>query len=875
MFLGLWLNFWGLWIGSQGLASKSIWEENQIFLSLAVAGLAIGFVAVSLQNHRLSQKAKQQRQVENGLRVSEAHYRALISALPDLIMRINRAGIYLECLASPDFSVLGDDPSTWVGTHVAEKLPTALAQKRLEAIQKSLETQSVQVYEQDLSIDGSVQVEQVRVIPYSDDEVLILVQDISDRKRAEERLRVSEQRFRRAIATAPLPIMIHAEDGEVLHINSTWTHLTGYTQQDIPTTQVWAQLAYGDKAPMMLENVIAKKYELDGCHNEGDIEITTRDGRRRTWAFSSSVLEQLPDGRRVAISMAVDITQSHQAEMALRDSEERYRSIYQQAAVGLANSTLDGRFIDVNPRFCELLGYSREELLAKPLWAITHPDDRAETKAMAQRLFANEIAHFFYEKRYLRKDGSFFWSNTGVSVVRDVLGKPKHTLSVIRDISDLIKVQEQLKHDAFHDQLTGLPNRSLLMERLELALKRTKRHPETQLAVLFLDLDNFKVINDSLGHQVGDELLLAISNQLKLVIRETDLAARLGGDEFVVLLEEISDLAEAIMVAERILEVLQPPITVAQRELFPSASIGIVTSTQKHHYRATELLRDADVAMYWAKHSGRGQYQVFDPSMHLQAIQRLQVENNLRKALKNEKFLVYYQPIVNLKTQEVEAFEALIRWQHPEEGLLGPEHFIDIAEEIGLILPMGEWVLSTACQQLMSWQQQFPERPLTVSINLSVQQLEDSLLLKLEELLAQYNLKRNTLMLEITESMLVQNVDGTRDLLNRFRDRGVGIVIDDFGTGYSCLRYLHQLPINALKIDRGFISPPEPEVRSEIIAESIISLCQSLGLRAIAEGIETWDQMNWLTKIGCDTGQGFYFAKPMTAAEATKLLGKS
>ena len=253
----------------------------------------------------------------------------------------------------------------------------------------------------------------------------------------------------------------------------------------------------------------------------------------------------------------------------------------------------------------------------------------------------------------------------------------------------------------------------------------------------------------------------------------------------------------------------------------------------------------------------------------------MQIENSLRKALKNENFLVYYQPIVNLKTQEVEAFEALIRWQHPEEGVLGPDRFISIAEEIGLILPMGEWVLSTACQQLMSWQQQFPERPLTVSVNLSVQQLENSLLLKLEELLNQYSLKRNTLMLEITESMLVQNVDVTRELLNRFRDKGVGIVIDDFGTGYSCLRYLHQLPINALKIDRGFISPPEPEVRSEIIAESIISLCQSLGLRAIAEGIETLDQMNWLKQVGCDTGQGFYFAKPMTAAEATKLLGKS
>ena len=873
----VWSSGIDLWLGLQGLVAESNGDASQIAIGLAVISLTVSLLAVGLQNRRLNQEVTRRQRVEADLRASESHHRALIHALPDLIMRINREGFYLEFLASPDFPLLADRPSTWIGTHVNDRLPPALAKTRMDSIKEALDTQSIQVYEQDLSVNDAVQIEQVRVIPYSDDEVLMLVQDISDRKWAEERLLISEQRFRRAISMAPLPIMIHAEDGEVLHINGIWTELTGYTHQDIPTTRAWAERAYGADATDMLENVIAKKYSkkysLETVQEEGVFTITTQTGGQRIWKFNSSPLEQLLDGRRVVISMAVDITQSHQVEMALRDSEERYRSIYNQAAVGFANGTLDGRFVDMNPRFCEMLGYSRDELLAKPVWAITHPEDRAETKMLAQRLFADGGTHFFHEKRYLHKDGSCFWSSTGVSIVRDASGNPKHMLAVIRDISDRIKVEEQLKHDAFHDQLTGLPNRSLLMERLELALKRTKRHPETQLAVLFLDLDNFKVINDSLGHQVGDELLLAISSRLELAIREIDLAARLGGDEFVVLLEEISDLTEAMMVTERILELLQSPVILAERELFPSVSIGIVTSFHKHHYKAVELLRDADTAMYCAKQSGRGQYRVFDPSMHLQAIQRLQIENNLRKALENKQFLIYYQPIVNLKTQEIEAFEALIRWQHPEQGLLTPDRFIGIAEEMGLILPIGEWVLQTVCQQLTTWQADFPEQSLVVNINLSTQQLDEALLLKLGEALDGYGAQKNCLVLEITESMLVKDVESTRDLLNRFRAKGVDIVIDDFGTGHSCLRYLHQLPVSALKIDRGFISPVEPELRNRVIAESIISLCKSLGLRAVAEGVETSEQRDWLREIGCDAGQGFYFAKPMSGEEVSQLLG--
>ncbi|ESA33387.1 pas domain s-box diguanylate cyclase domain-containing protein [Leptolyngbya sp. Heron Island J] len=699
-----------------------------------------------------------------------------------------------------------------------------------------------------------------------------LNQEVKRRQQIESYLRVSEQRFRHAIAMAPFPIMLHADDGEVLHINSTWTQLTGYTQQDIPTTQAWAALAFGENSTDLLEQSIASSNPPTAAMAHEAVTIYTAQGKQRIWTFSSSTLESLTDGRCIMMTMAVDITQSRQTESALKDSERRYRSIYNQAAVGLANGSLNGKFVDVNPRFCEMLGYSREELLAKSIHEITYPADRAQSNAILQSLFTDEIPYCFHEKRYLRKDGSYFWCSIGTSLVRDVQGNPKHTLAVIRDISDRVKVEEQLKHDALHDELTGLPNRSLLMERLELALKRTKRHPETQLAVLFLDLDNFKLVNDSLGHLVGDKLLLAISAKLELVIRETDLAARLGGDEFVVLLEEINDLAEAIMVAERILEIFKSPINIGSRELFPGVSIGIALAKYNHDYQASDLLRNADVAMYWAKHRGRGQYMVFDANMHLQAVQRLQIENNLRRALENEELLLHYQPIINLKTQKVESFEALLRWQHPEAGLLMPDRFVDIANEIGLISSIEEWVLRTVCQQLVCWQTLFPKRSLGININFLDERLEESFLLRLEKILTFCRPADNSLRLEFTESSLVQNFETAQSLLDRLRDMGVEIVIDDFGVGYSCLRYLHQLPVNAIKIDPSFIGPTDLNEVNHVVTESMITLCKSLGLQTIAEGIKRQQQLDWLTEIGCDAVQGEYFVGPISVREATGLL---
>ena len=571
-----------------------------------------------------------------------------------------------------------------------------------------------------------------------------LNKEVKLRKLTEARLLESECRFRRAIENAPFPIMIHAEDGEVLQINHTWTELTGYTHQDIPTIQAWTQRAYGERAASVFNEVIAKKYSLKSRSKEGEFIVTTCDGNKRIWEFNSAPLGTLPDKRRVVISMAADI-------------------------------------------------------------------------------------------------------------------------------SDRIEAEHKLKHDALHDSLTGLPNRNLLMERLELAFKRAQRHPEYQFALLFLDLDNFKVINDSMGHLIGDELLLAVVRRLNKFIRETDLAARLGGDEFVILLEELNEIEESVRVAERILESLQSPFHLSGRELFTSTSIGIAVGSTSYE-RTADLLRDADLAMYRAKKSGRGQYTIFDPTMHFQVVQRLEVEHELRKALTNDEFTIYYQPIFDLKTMVIKGFEALIRWQHPQRGFVSPGEFIEIAEETELIKPMGQWILYRACQQLAAWQAQFPTNPLQMSVNLSVKQMQSSLLPELEEVITTYNLQGNSLGLEITESMLVENVEVTLALLNRLKAKGIYLSIDDFGTGYSSLSYLTQLPVDTLKIDRTFVSRATTDTRDQLIAESVIALSNLLELKVIAEGIETYQQLAWLKGLGCELGQGFFFSPPVSADLATELL---
>ncbi|GAB4228058.1 MAG: hypothetical protein Kow00121_56910 [Elainellaceae cyanobacterium] len=424
-----------------------------------------------------------------------------------------------------------------------------------------------------------------------------------------------------------------------------------------------------------------------------------------------------------------------------------------------------------------------------------------------------------------------------------------------------------------HDGLTQLPNRSLLLERLNLALERIRQCNQFSFALLFVDLDRFKVINDSLGHLAGDQLLLIAAAKLKETIRSIDLAARLGGDEFVLLLEEIGGVQEVLRVADRILENLRSPIRLGTHEVVMSASIGIVIGSSAYE-NSLDLLRDADIAMYSAKAKGKSCYAVFNPVMHIQALKQLELEHDLRRAIERQEFTLFYQPIVSLASGQIAGFESLVRWQHPVKGMISPADFIPVAEETGLIVPLGSWILREACQQLASWQQQFSAAAsLKVSVNLSVKQLREAdLLAQIQQVLQETGLPGTSLALEITESILMEDIEVISYVLEQLRASQVQISIDDFGTGFSSLSYLHRLPVNNLKIDRSFISNLLDSERNLNVTKTIITLADELGINAIAEGIETQEQLRQLKLFGCELGQGYLFRAPVAAETAQSLI---
>lgn len=562
-----------------------------------------------------------------------------------------------------------------------------------------------------------------------------------------------------------------------------------------------------------------------------------------------------------------EIAERKQTEEALRESKECYELAARAANDGLWDWNLKTGSMYFSPRWQSMLGFEDEEIIATPLtwFSLVHAEDRRQLEAKINAHLDGNTPHFECEYRIQHRDGSFRWMLSRGMALLDLAGKAYRMAGSQSDITAKKIAEAQLTHEAFHDTLTDLPNRALFQNRLLQTIQVVQARKEHLFAVLFLDLDRFKTINDSLGHLAGDQLLIAVSKRLLGMVRPSDTVARLGGDEFAILLPEIHSSQEAIHIAERIQNELPHPFNISGQEVFSTASVGIALSTSGHQ-RPEQFLRDADLAMYHAKASGKARYEIYDAEMHEKTVGHMRLETDLRKAIERNEFELYYQPILDLAENRITGFEGLIRWHHPSRGLLLPGEFIAMAEETGMITAIGKWALQEGGRQLNLWQSQFREEsPLTLNLNFSSKEFTSLLLKQITRIKQEIELAPDSLRLEITESTIMGNPEATAALLTQLKAAGVGLHIDDFGTGYSSLSYLHQFPIDALKIDRSFVSKMLADRDHLEIIKTIISLAHSLNMQVIAEGVETVEELNTLRALGCEYVQGYYISRPIGA----------
>ncbi len=559
----------------------------------------------------------------------------------------------------------------------------------------------------------------------------------------------------------------------------------------------------------------------------------------------------------------------------LATNTERYTLIASSSNDGIWDWDLKTNQVFFDERWKAIIGFEPHDELTNSMdeWLDRiHTEDLELFKTEIEASLTGWTAAFKNEHRLQHHDGTYRWILSRGMAARHEDGTVYRVAGSIIDITDSKGAEQQLLHNAFHDVLTGLPNRALFMDRLKRSLNRAKYRPDYLFAALFLDLDRFKVINDSLGHQVGDELLVGIARRLEKSMRPGDMIARLGGDEFAVIIDNLKNTDDAIQAADRLHQEMTVPYLLSGREVYASASIGVALS-QSHHETAQDFLRAADTAMYHAKSRGRGCVELFDTEMHARALGQLQIETDLRRALQREELRIFYQPIVSTDSRQVRGFEALVRWEHPEHGLLSPARFMPVAEETGLVIPIDQWVLRDSCRQLREWQQEFPMNPLlSVSVNLSGKQFaHPDLCDKVRAILDETGIIPLSIKLEITESSLVENPDAATQILRQLKELGVRISLDDFGTGYSSLSYLHRFPIDVLKIDRSFVNRMSVSKNSEIV-RTIITLAINLGMEVIAEGVETEEQVAQLTSMRCDYVQGYLFSQPMRVDDVHELL---
>ncbi len=722
------------------------------------------------------------------------------------------------------------------------------------------------VFEQRRRMRAAQDAFQVRIGALQDQQ-LVLETELGQQRELAETLRDSEQRLRVLLQQLPAGIFLTDIQGEIRYVNDRWQLLAGLTAEQAAGTG-WIQALHPDDRNLMLETW---RQAIQNCTEfVADHRFRTPSGRVK-WLNTRATPLMDRAGRITGyLGVHADIADLKQTEETLRASEARFRSYFELPLIGIALTGADKRWWEVNDWLCEMLGYRRAQLLSMTWAELTHPDDLGIDVMQFERVIGRRIEGYSVDKRFIRQDGALLYTGVSTRCVRRTNGAVDYFVMVIQDITERKEAEDRVQHLAHYDPLTGLPNRVLLGDRLQQAVARAGRE-HAQTGVMMVDIDRFKLINDALGHAVGDRLLQEVATRLRGCARQCDTISRQGGDEFAVLLPDLDSGDEATRIAQRMLELMAQPIRLDDQELSVTCSIGI--SLYPRDGRTGDLLlKNADIALYRAKDMGRNNYQFYLSGATMLSRERLNLETSLRHAVERQQLEVYYQPKWDFRAGAVTGAEALVRWNHPKLGLLSPARFIPIAEDSGLVLPMGEWVLRAAIREIGELHRSgFPG--LRIAVNLSGRQFQQ---VELADLVAQALTENGfdpvCLELELTESTLMHHTDNNLAVLNALKATGARIAIDDFGTGYSSLSYLQQFPVDVLKIDRTFVMDLPDAAGSVAIVDAIVTLAHGLGLEVVAEGVETPEQLAFLHTHGCDEGQGYYFGRPTSLAEFRALL---
>ncbi len=818
------------------------------------------------------QDVTEQKRTTDALIESETRYRQLFENASDIIYVHDLDGNYISINQAAE-QIIGYTREEVLSMNMTDIIaPEHLKLIRRKLSMKIVDPTSQTVYEVNcIKKDGTRFALEVNSSIITKDGVAVAVQgiarDITTRKRAEETKRKSEERYRDLFENANDLIYTHDLNGNFTSLNRAGEVITGYSREEILKMnlgQIVAPEFIEIARTMTVRKVTGERPTTD------ELKIIAKDGRRVTLELSIRLI--VSDGLPVGVQgIGRDITARRQTEVSLHNTLSLFASTFESTADGIVVMSLDRNIVTCNKKFIEMWQID-------PVIIETKDGDRlvehiveqmAETEGFVENLdliYADPMSTL--NEVVKLKDGRIY---ERYSQPQFMEGVPVGRVCCFRDITERNQAEEKLRYYALHDTLTDLPNRVAFMNHLKQAVERSSGNNNAKFAVLFLDLDRFKLINDSLGHAVGDKLLIAISERLIACVRPGDVVARLGGDEFTILLNRSGEMGEVTKIAERLQSRISEPFKIDNYEVFTTASIGVVVSSNVER-QAEDFLRDADAAMYRAKESGKARYEIFDQEMHVRNMNLLQVETDLRHAVERNEFEVLYQPIVDLATGRVQEFEALIRWRHPLHGLVTPGEFVSVAEETGLIIPIGKWILEESCRQTADWQQRY-SFPLSISVNLSAKQLmHPTLTSQVKDVLFTTGLDASQLKLEVTESTVMEHSEKALKVLCELDELGVELSTDDFGTGYSSLSYLQRFPFERLKIDRSFIKIMGDDKKSGAIVKTILMLGENLNIEVVAEGIETRQQLELLRILGCKTGQGYLFSRPVDAATAEEFL---